>query len=137
VQLQNVDLKVLLSVILETGCLGTICNFEHSAQVAPMTNWWNTKNQEISQDSVSKMNIVHVCTFLQSLLVSNTWNLLAGQTLWIVYILIDTHVINFNPIFQKCIPEPTLRILEFQLLCEELAISPFYNYLCRAVGSGS
>lgn len=43
VQLPNVILKVLLSVMLEIGCLGTICNFEHNAQDAPVTNVWNTK----------------------------------------------------------------------------------------------
>jgi len=38
VQLPNVILKVLLSVMLETGYLGTLCNFEHNAQDAPVTN---------------------------------------------------------------------------------------------------
>jgi hypothetical protein len=118
-------------MMLEAGCSGTICNYKHYAQDSPLTNLWNTKNKKkISQDSVSKTNIVHVCTVLHSLLVSNTYNLLA--TMWIVHILVYTHVINLNPI-RKCIPEPALRIVEFQLLCEELAVSPFYNYLCRAV----
>lgn len=37
-QLPNVILKVLLSMMLETGFLGIICNFEHIAQDTPVTN---------------------------------------------------------------------------------------------------
>jgi hypothetical protein len=54
-----------------------------------------------------------------------------------MYVLIDT-VVNFNPFFQKCVPEPTLRILEFQLLYEELVVYLFiiiYAGLCHGSGS--
>jgi cytochrome bd-type quinol oxidase subunit 1 len=38
VQRPNVLLKVLLSMMLETGFLGTICNFERIAEDTPLTN---------------------------------------------------------------------------------------------------
>jgi hypothetical protein len=31
-------LKVLLSMMLEAGCSGTICNYKHYAQDSPLTN---------------------------------------------------------------------------------------------------